>query len=171
MNMNTEYEDDMYQDVEDADNPIYDYDDQSIETESSQPAEGRSNFMRDMALVQKQANTSLSLAKNIGGLYSDCVKLREHRKEVEALTQVKLAGIVAKYKTAEKFITSSFSERNGALQNYYAVLDDAVRKGDRDLIISAMANISGIVTTSPLKDLEKLCESFDDSLDNLLDFD
>ena len=97
--------------------------------------------------------------------------MREHRKEVEALTQVKLAGIVAKYKTAEKFITSSFSERNDALKNYYAVLDDAVRKGDRELIISAMANISGIVTTSPLKDLEKLCESFNDSLDGLLDFE
>lgn len=84
---------------------------------------------------------------------------------------MKLAGIVAKYKTAEKFITSSFSERNDALKNNYAVLDDAVRKGDKELIISAMANISGIVTTSPLKDLEKLCESFNDSLDGLLDFE
>jgi len=169
--MNTEYEDGMYRDEEDEKTPVYDYDDQSIETEYPQPAEGRSDFMQNLTLAHERANTSLSLAQNIGGLYSDCVKLREHRKEVEALTQVKLAGIVAKYKTAELFITSSFSERNDALKNYYAVLDDAVRKGDRELIISAMANISGIVTTSPLKDLEKLCESFNDSLDNLLDFD
>ena len=169
--MNAEYEDDMYRDVEDENNPVYDYDDQSIETEYPQPAEGRSDFIQNLSLANKQINANLSLAQNIGGLYSDCIKLREHRKEVEALTQVKLAGIVAKYKTAEKFITSSFSERNDALRNYYAVLDDAVRKGDRELIISAMANISGIVTTSPLKDLEKLCESFNDSLDSLLDFD
>lgn len=169
--MNTEYEDGMYRDVEDENNPVYDCDDQSIETEYPQPAEGRSDYMQNLALAHERVNTSLSFAQNIGGFYSDCVKLHEHRKEVEALTQVKLSGIVAKYKTAEKFITSSFSERNDALKNYYAVLDDAVRKGDRELIISAMANISGIVTTSPLKDLEKLCESFNDSLDNLLDFD
>ena len=171
MNMNEEYEDGMYREVEDENNPVYDYDDQSIETGYSQPAEERSSFMQNLTLANKQINTNLSLAQNIGGLYSDCIKLREHRKEVEALTQVKLAGIVAKYKTAEKFITSSFSERNDALKNYYAVLDDAVRKGDKELIISAMANISGIVTTSPLKDLEKLCESFNDSLDGLLDFE
>ena len=169
--MNTEYEEGMYRDVEDENNPVYDYDDQSIETEYSQPAEERSSFMQNLTLANKQINTNLSLAQNIVGLYSDCIKLREHRKEVEALTQVKLAGIVAKYKTAEKFITSSFSERKDALKNNYAVLDDAVRKGDKELIISAMANISGIVTTSPLKDLEKLCESFNDSLDGLLDFE
>ena len=169
MNRNEEYEDGMCREVEDENNPVYDYDDQSIETEYSQPVEDRSDFIQNLSLVNKQINTNLSLAQNLGGLYSDCVKLREHRKEVEALTQVKLAGIVAKYKTAEKFITSSFSERNDALKNCYA--DDAVRKGDRELIISAMANISGIVTTSPLKDLEKLCESFNDSLDGLLDFE
>ena len=87
------------------------------------------------------------------------------------MTQEKLVRTIAKYKTAEKFITSSFAERNGPLQNYYSVLDDAVRKGDKELIIAAMSNISGIVTTSPLKDLEKLCQSFDESLDNMLDFD
>ena len=171
MNMNEEYEDGMCREVEDENNPVYDYDDQSIETEYSQPVEDRSDFIQNLSLVNKQINTNLSLAQNLGGLYSDCVKLREHRTEVEALTQVQLAGIVAKYKTAENFITSSFSERKEALKNYYAVLDDAVRIGDRELIISAMANISGIVTTSPLKDLEKLCESFNDSLDGLLDFE
>ena len=34
MNMNTEYEEGMYRDVEDENNPVYDYDDQSIETGS-----------------------------------------------------------------------------------------------------------------------------------------
>ena len=96
MNMNEEYEDGMCREVEDENNPVYDYDDQSIETEYSQPVEDRSDFIQNLSLVNKQINTNLSLAQNLGGLYSDCVKLREHRKEVEALTQVKLAGIVAK---------------------------------------------------------------------------
>ncbi len=149
----------------------YDYDNQGLDPAYTQNRQGNSSFVQDLSLLQNNVNTGLSIAQDIGSFYSDCVRMNEHRKEVEALTQENLVRTLAKYKTAEKFITSSFSERNGALQNYYSVLDDAVRKGDREMIISAMANISGIVTTSPLKDLEKLCKSFDNSLDNLLNFD
>ena len=74
MNMNEEYEDGMYREVEDENNPVYDYDDQSIETGYSQPAEERSSFMQNLTLANKQISTNLSLAQNIGGLYSDCIK-------------------------------------------------------------------------------------------------
>lgn len=160
--MDREYEDDLYLNSDEEDDLACDYDDQYL-VSGNQIQNGDS----ELSLMHDKINTSLSLVQNITSVYS----LHEHRKEVEALTREQLARTVAKYKTAEKFITSSFSERNGVLQNYYSVLDDAVRKGDRELIISAMANISGIVTTSPLKDLGKLCESFDASLDKLLDFD
>lgn len=162
-------EDYVYGNPEDEND--YEVDDQSTQSEYPQPWQGGSSLMDKVSLVQGQVNTALGLAQDISGLYSECIRLNEHRREVEAMTQEKLVRTIAKYKTAEKFITSSFAERNGALQNYYSVLDDAVRKGDKELIIAAMSNISGIVTTSPLKDLEKLCQSFDESLDNMLDFD
>lgn len=148
-----------------------DINNQNMPSEYTETTQGGLEILDKLSLVQSQINTGLNLVQNISGLYSECVRLNEHRREVEAMTQEKLVGTIAKYKTAEKFITSSFAERNGALQNYYSVLDDAVRKGDKELIIAAMSNISGIVTTSPLKDLEKLCQSFDESLDNMLDFE
>lgn len=146
----------------------YDVDDQFQDYDYPQ---GGLSLIQRFDSFQSRVGDSLSLAKDVGGFFSECVRLHEHRKEVEAMTQEKLATTVAKYKTAENFITSSFSERSEALQKYYAVLDDAVSKGDRELIISAMSNISGIVVSSPMKDLEKLCQSFDESLDNLLDYD
>jgi hypothetical protein len=112
----------------------------------------------------------LTLAQNVGSMYNDMLQLRERRKSVEAISKVKLADTVAKYKVAEQFLTNSFGERNEALQQDYKVLNDAIAKGDREMIISAMSHIGGIVTSSPLGELNQLLERFDDPDDSMLDF-
>lgn len=127
-------------------------------------------FLQEVSLAQDRFNTGLSLVQNVGGMYNQCMQLREHRKEVEAMSKVELARTVAKYKVAQQFITESFAERNRALQQDYKVLDDAIKRGDREMIIAAMGKIGDIVTTSPLAELQELCERFDDPEDSLLDF-
>ncbi len=116
-------------------------------------------------------NTGVSLAQNVSDVYRDCLSLHEHRKELECMTQAQIVKTAAKLKATETFMNNTFAERNGALQEHYKVLDDALKKGDRELIIAAMSSIGGIVTKSPLADIEKLCENFDDSIDDLLDLD
>ena len=115
-------------------------------------------------------NTGLSLAQNVANTYAQCLELREKRKTEEAMSKVEMAKTIAKYQVSKQFITETFSERREALSHDYKVLDDAIAKGDREMIIAAMSKIGDIVTSSPLKDLEALCKRFDDPDDSLLDF-
>lgn len=128
------------------------------------------DMIQQVTLAQDKLNTGLTLAQNIGGMYNECMQLHEHRKEVEAMSKVELANTVAKYKIAQEYITQSFAERNGALQQDYKVLDDAIARGDREMIIAAMGKIGDIVTTSPLAELQELCKRFDAPEDSLIDW-
>lgn len=110
------------------------------------------------------------LTDDVTNMYRECVRFSGQTKAIEAMSKVKLEEMAYKFEICQKFITSSFNERNGALQKDYKVLDDAVKRGDRELIIAAMGNISSIVTTSPLSDLQELCKRFDDPTSALLDF-
>ena len=91
-------------------------------------------------------------------------------KQIKAQTDVQLANTIAKYKVCHEFLESTFGERHEALQKHYDVLDNAVASGDRDLILAALHGISDIVTTSPLSELQRLAEVFDDPSVPLLDF-
>lgn len=128
------------------------------------------------SLVDNVNNLTSSLnmvadkAQNIANVYSDCVKLRQKTKQIEAWSEEKMARTIAKYKTCQQYLTQSFGERNSALQKNYDVLDNAMETGDRELIIEALRNISGIVTTSPLQDLQKLIELYEDEDQTFFDF-
>ena len=129
------------------------------------------SLVQEVNLATQQLNEGISMVQNVAGLYTQCVQLQEHTKKVEAMSRVQLAQTVAKYKATELFLTSTFEERGEVLRQHYKVLDHALASGDKELIIRAMSEISGVVTISPLKDLEKLCENFDESLDELMDWD
>lgn len=129
------------------------------------------SLVQEVNLATQQLNEGISMVQNVVGLYTQCVQLQEHTKQVEAMSRVQLAQTVAKYKATELFLTSTFEERGEVLRQHYKVLDHALASGDKELIIRAMSEISGVVTISPLKDLEKLCENFDESLDELMDWD
>lgn len=151
------YNGDDYEIVQD-DQATADYGNQAID------------MLQQVTLMQDKLNTGMTLAQNVGGMYRECLQLHEQRKVVEAKTKVELVKTVAQYKLAQDFITKTFSERAGALQQNYKVLDDAIARGDRDMILAAMGKIGDIVTTSPLAQLQELCERFDDPDDSLLDF-
>lgn len=153
----TPYREDDYEIVQ-ADQPAADYGNQAVD------------MFQQVTVMQDKFNTGMTLVENIGGMYRECLQLRENRKIVEAKTKVELAKTVAQYKLAQDCITKIFSERAGALQQDYKVLDDAIARGDRDMILAAMAKIGDIVTTSPLAQLQELCTRFDDPDDSLLDF-
>lgn len=117
-----------------------------------------------------RVGNALGSLKDVAELYTKCVEINARTRQVEAVTQLKLAQTVAKFKLGEQFLMESFGERNEALQHHYKVLDKAIEDGNTNLIIAAMSSISGIVTTSPLDELERLYERFDDPTDSLLDF-
>lgn len=110
------------------------------------------------------------VAQNVASLYSSCLQMHERSKQIEAVTKLKLAQTIAKFKTCQAVITKTFAERDKGLQSLYDTLDKGVESGDRELILAAMSNISNIITTSPLADIQAICERFDDPDDTLLDF-
>lgn len=170
------YEDKQYYVSEDELIP-YDGGDEHVNAEYTEyeeidaPENKAVSLVQEVNLAAQQLNEGISMVQNVAGLYTQCVQLQEHTKQIEAMSRVQLARTVAKYKATEQFLTSTFEERGGVLRQHYKVLDHALASGDKELIIRAMSEISGVVTTSPLKDLEKLCENFDDSLDELMDWD
>lgn len=113
---------------------------------------------------------ALQAATDLAGMYKECVLMHERTKQVEAWSSAKIAETVAKFKTAQDFMEKSFGERDKSLSKYYEVLDQAVSSGDREMIIGAMHNISGIVTKSPLDDFEKFVALYNDHSQPLLDF-
>lgn len=127
---------------------------------------GKYSLGDKIQFAQQFVSDGKDIVKNIENIYS----MRERTKQIEAMTNVQLSNIIAKYQTCHEFITKTFSERSDALQKNYAVLDKAVQANDRAMIIASLQSISGIVTTSPLKDLKYLAENFDDSIDHYLDF-
>lgn len=127
-------------------------------------------LMDSVSTAQSAMQTTMDMAQTVGGMYKDCLQLHNQRKMVESYNEVKLANTIAKFKLSQQFLTDNFGERREALQHDYKVLDDAIAKGDREMILAAMAKIGDIVTTSPLADLEKMLERFDDPDDSMLDF-
>lgn len=95
---------------------------------------------------------------------------RQRTKQIKAITELELAKTVATYKVLHEFLTSTFSERHEALQKHYDILDDAIRKGDKEIILASLNGIGNIVTTSPLSELQRLAQIFDDTSVPLLDF-
>lgn len=136
----------------------------------SDTADKTSSTMRQIGDTADRVSNAIGSVKDIAELYTQCVEINARTRQVEAITQLKLAQTVAKFKLGEMFLTQSFGERNEALQHHYKVLDKAIEDGDTTLILVAMSNISGIVTKSPLDELERLYERFDDPNDSGLDF-
>lgn len=128
------------------------------------------DFLQEVSASADRFNQGLTMAQNVASMYGDIVSMRENTKAIQAMSAAKLAKTVAKFKVTQQAIAETFKERNSVLQQDYKVLDDAIAKGDREMIIAAMSKIGDIVTTSPLSELKELVERFDDPDDSLLDF-
>lgn len=120
--------------------------------------------------VCNAVNTVVSGARDIAGFYAQCTAMKERTKQIEMMTNLELAKITAQYKQTETFLNEVFGERKNALQKNYDLIDKAIESNDREMIIEALRNVSGIVTSSPLKDLEKFAQLYNDTSKPLLDF-
>lgn len=136
----------------------------------TQVSEKATSSLRQIGDTADRVSNAIGSVKDIAELYTQCVEINAHTRQIETFSQLKLAQTVAKFKLGELFLIQSFGERNGALQQYYKVLDKAIEEGNTSLILASMSSISGIVTKSPLDELERLYERFDDPNDSGLDF-
>ena len=109
-------------------------------------------------------------ASTIAECHAVCSAARNRTRQIQMMTDVQIELITAKYKSFELLLNKVFGEREKALGVYYKSLDKAIQSNDRELIASSIVGISGIVTKTPLEDLERLAHLYNDTSAPLLDF-
>lgn len=115
-------------------------------------------------------NKALDVASQITDVYAESQRLNAQVAIVQEMSKVEMAKVAAKYMATKDVIEKTFAERHGALSQHYKALDHALENGDRELILAAMHQISAIVTTSPLNDIQEFVKRFNDTSTPLLDF-
>lgn len=116
------------------------------------------------------ASDVANTAERVADLYAECKRVEAQTEQVKAWSQVEIAKTVAKYKSCQEFMCHTFAERDKALTQHYNLLDKAIAGNDKELIIEALRGIGGIVTKSPLEDLEQFAKLYEDTSQTLLDF-
>ena len=129
-----------------------------------------SSLASQVNMLAENLTGTLNQAERIASLYRDCQMVEAQTEQVKAWSQVEIAKTVAKYKSCQEFMYHTFGERDKALTKHYELLDKAIEGNDKDLIISALQGIGGIVTKSPLQDLEEFAKLYEDTSQPLLDF-
>jgi len=84
----------------------------------------------------------------------------EKTKRYEIWSQMEIRKAELKTELSKMYIGKVFEERKLALDSYYDIMKSAIEKGNDEMVIRSMAMIGNIVTTSPLKDIEKIMTSY-----------
>ena len=125
------------------------------------------NFLTNVNEFSNQLTIGVD---HLSQIYQQSMQLKRDVAAINAWTDVELAKIAAKYKSCEAFLNKTFGEREKTLNKLYNALDVAIESNNREAIIGAMKGMSEIVTSSPLSDLEKFAERYNDTSQPLLDF-
>ena len=115
-------------------------------------------------------NRGFDLASQITDVYSESQRLNAQVAITQEMSKVQMAKIAAKYMATRDVIEHTFAERGTALSKFYHALDHAIESDNQELILAAMHNISSIVTTSPLEDIQSFCARYNDTSQQLLDW-
>jgi len=120
--------------------------------------------------LAQSGNEMLSTFERIISIRRDCEVMAQKTEQVKMITQERIVNTLAKFKQNQDIIEKVFGERDKALSKYYEVLDKALASDDRQMLLASMAQISKVVTTSPLAEIERLSQIYDDTSQPLLDF-
>lgn len=128
------------------------------------------------ALIGVEALSNfLTEHKDLASQYLDIYqKNNEYRAQIRTLeiqNQTKIAEITQRYQLCRDVLFLVFKERQTALNAHYATLDQAMRSGDRELIIASLKGISSIVEKNPLESFSQFTKTLDNPNEILsLDF-
>ena len=109
--------------------------------------------------------------KNAGSIPADDIPrlfemLLECRKESEmtkreikrydSMKEVMIQEITGKYSFYEFFFSKVFAEREETIKKDFQIIDEGMKRNDRELISTGIAGLSQVVASSPFTDIEKL---------------
>lgn len=132
--------------------------------------EKANNLLETTNTFMNNLNNAGVSVENLARIYTDCKRINAQAEAIKDWSNVEITKTISKYKLCQEFMYHAFGQREFALKKHYNLLDKAVEEDNKDLIIEALKGISSIVTTSPLEDLEKFAQIFNDTSKPLLDF-
>jgi hypothetical protein len=77
-------------------------------------------------------------------------------KKYDSVKEVMLAEITAKYSFYEFLFSKIFAERQDAIKKDFEIIDEGMRRNDRDLIAAGVDALSRLVVSNPIADIDKL---------------
>ncbi|MCL2129586.1 MAG: hypothetical protein FWH35_04440 [Treponema sp.] len=77
-------------------------------------------------------------------------------KKYDSMKDVMIQEITGKYNFYEFFFSKIFAERQETIKKDFEIIDEGMKRNDRELIAAGIAGLSQIVASSPFTDLEKL---------------
>ena len=81
---------------------------------------------------------------------------KREEKKIDAMKEVMIREITGKYSFYEFLFSKIFAERQEAIKKDFQIIDEGMKKNNRELITAGISGLSQIVATSPMADLDKL---------------
>jgi hypothetical protein len=81
---------------------------------------------------------------------------RREIKKYDSMKEVMISELTGKYSFYEFFFSKIFSERQEIIKKDFTIIDEGMKRNDRELIVAGITGLSQIVASSPFTDLEKL---------------
>jgi hypothetical protein len=82
-------------------------------------------------------------------------------KKYEAMRDVMIREIGSRYGFYQYCFSQIFAERRGVILKDFEVIDKGMRENNRDLISDGLASLAQVVSSSPLREMEKFRSLFD----------
>ena len=83
-------------------------------------------------------------------------KTKRTSKKYDSIKEVMIQEITGKYNFYEFLFSKIFAERQETLKKDFQIIDEGMKRNDRELIATGVSGLSQLVTSSPFTDLDKL---------------
>ena len=77
-------------------------------------------------------------------------------KKYESTKEVMISEITGRYNFYEFFFSKIFTEREEAIKKDFQIIDEGMKKNNRELVALGVAGLSQVVASSPFTDIDKL---------------
>jgi hypothetical protein len=81
---------------------------------------------------------------------------KREMKKFDSMKEVMIQEITGKYAFYEFLFSKIFDERKEAIQKDFQIIDEGIKKNNRDLIATGVSGLSQVVASSPIADMDKL---------------
>ena len=77
-------------------------------------------------------------------------------KKIDSMKEVMIREITGKYSFYESLFSRIFAERQDAIKKDFEIIDEGMKRNDRELIAAGVSALSQVVASSPITDMDKL---------------